>query len=83
MAGNLGFVTYVVSDATAFFARAAVGGSLRPAEAVHSAAVDDVHEEFATVIDTGELLKLAEASIPSEMPNSTRVVAIAPAGYGR
>jgi hypothetical protein len=35
------------------------------------------------VIDTGEILKLAEASIPSEMPKSTRVVAVAPVGYGR
>jgi nicotinamidase-related amidase len=57
MAGNLGFSTYVVSDATATFARLALDGTLRPAEAVHSAALSDLHEEFATVADTAEILK--------------------------
>jgi nicotinamidase-related amidase len=56
MAGNLGFHTYVVSDATAAFARPAMDGSLRPAEAVHSAALSDIHEEFATVVDMAEIL---------------------------
>jgi nicotinamidase-related amidase len=57
MAGNLGFTTYVVSDATATFARPNLDGTLRPAEAVHSAALSDLHEEFATVVDTAEILK--------------------------
>jgi nicotinamidase-related amidase len=59
MAGNLGFTTYVVSDATAAFARAALDGSVRSAEAVHSGALSDIHEEFATVVDTEEILKRA------------------------
>jgi nicotinamidase-related amidase len=57
MAGNLGFTTYVVSDATAAFDRLALDGTLRPAEAVHSAALSDLHEEFATVVNTEEVLK--------------------------
>jgi nicotinamidase-related amidase len=57
MAGNLGFMTFVVSDATAAFNRAALDGSLRPAEAVHAGALSDLHGEFATVIDTAEVLK--------------------------
>jgi nicotinamidase-related amidase len=57
MAGNLGFKTYVVSDATAAFARPALDGTLRNAEAVHSAALSDLHGEFATVVDTAEILK--------------------------
>jgi nicotinamidase-related amidase len=57
MAGNLGFKTYVVSDATAAFARPALDGSLRPAQAVHWAALSDLHQEFATVADTQEVLK--------------------------
>jgi len=57
MAGNLGFKTYVVSDATATFARTALDGTLRPAEAVHSAALSDLHQEFATVVDTDEVLE--------------------------
>jgi nicotinamidase-related amidase len=57
MAGNLGFKTFVVSDATASFARPALDGTLRPAEAVHSSALSDLHGEFATVVDTTEILK--------------------------
>ena len=57
MAGNLGFTTFVVSDATAAFARAFLDGGLRPAEAVHSAALSDLHGEFATVVDTAEVLR--------------------------
>lgn len=59
MAGNLGFTTIVVSDATAAFARPALDGSLRPAEAVHSGALSDINEEFATVLDTADVLKRA------------------------
>jgi nicotinamidase-related amidase len=61
MAGNLGFKTYVVSDATATFARPALDGTLRPAEAVHAAALSDLHQEFATVVDTAEILKRADS----------------------
>jgi nicotinamidase-related amidase len=56
MAGNLGFKTYVVSDATATFSRLALDGTLRSADAVHSAALSDLHEEFATVVDTAQIL---------------------------
>jgi nicotinamidase-related amidase len=59
MAGNLGFKTFVVSDATAAFSRTAIDGTPRPAEAVHSAALNDLHGEFATVVDTAEVLKRA------------------------
>jgi nicotinamidase-related amidase len=59
MAGNLGFNTYVVSDATASFARPALDGSSRSAEAVHSAALSDLHGEFATVVDTAEIMDMA------------------------
>jgi nicotinamidase-related amidase len=59
MAGNLGFTTYVVSDATAAFDRPALDGTPRSAEAVHSAALSDLHQEFATVLDTDEILTRA------------------------
>jgi nicotinamidase-related amidase len=61
MAGNLGFTTYVVSDATAAFARPALDGSLRHAESVHAGALSDLHGEFATVVDTAEVLQQVEA----------------------
>ena len=57
MAGNLGFRTFVVSDATATFSRLALDGTVRSAEAVHAAALSDLHEEFATIVDTAEILK--------------------------
>jgi nicotinamidase-related amidase len=52
MAGNLGFTTYVVADATATFDRAGADGRLRRAKDVHNAALGDLHEEFAEVVDT-------------------------------
>ncbi|WP_230531188.1 cysteine hydrolase family protein [Microvirga roseola] len=56
MAGNLGFDTYVVSDATATFERKGLDGRIRSAAEVHASALSDLHEEFATVVDTGTLL---------------------------
>jgi nicotinamidase-related amidase len=56
MAGNLGFVTYVVADATATFDRAGADGRLRSAEEVHNAALGDLHEEFAEVIDAASAI---------------------------
>jgi nicotinamidase-related amidase len=56
MAGNLGFKTFVVSDATATFDRVALDGTVRSADAVHSAALSDLHGEFATVVDMAEIL---------------------------
>jgi nicotinamidase-related amidase len=63
MAGNLGFTTFVVSDATAAFARAALDGSMRPAEAVHAGALSDLHGEFATVVDTADMLQRVGSAV--------------------
>lgn len=62
MAGNLGFTTYVVADATAAFDRPALDGRLRPAEEVHAAALSDLQGEFAAVIDTGSAMAAISAS---------------------
>lgn len=51
MAGNLGFKTFVVSDATATFDRAGADGRARKAEDVHNAALGDLQDEFAEVVD--------------------------------
>jgi nicotinamidase-related amidase len=56
MAGNLGFCTYVVSDATATFDRAGADGRLRSAAEVHNAALGDLAVEFATVVDSATVL---------------------------
>lgn len=52
MAGNLGFTTYVVADATATFDRARADGRPRAAEDVHNAALGDLQGEFAEVVDS-------------------------------
>lgn len=70
MAGNLGFTTYVISDATAAFSRAALDGSMRPAEAVHAGALSDLHGEFATVVDTADVLQRLAA--PTDAEESVR-----------
>lgn len=50
MAKNLGFETFVAADGTAAFDRTGLDGALRCAEAVHSAALSDLQDEFATIV---------------------------------
>ena len=61
MAGNLGFETYVVSDATATFDNTGPDGRLFPAQLLHDVALADLHGEFATVLGTEEVLRSLEA----------------------
>jgi nicotinamidase-related amidase len=61
MAGNLGYDSYVVADATATFERAHLDGRMRSAEEVHLAALSDLAGEFATVIGTEDALSAATA----------------------
>jgi nicotinamidase-related amidase len=56
MAGNLGFKTYVVSDATAAFEQVGIDGRKRPAVEVHYGALSDLQREFATIVDTASIL---------------------------
>src|SRR5579859_4041703 len=56
MAGNLGFTTYVVSDATATFDRRGPDGVLYRAEEIHAIELASLHGEFATVVATEQLL---------------------------
>ena len=56
MAGNLGFTTYVVEDATATFDRTGPDGTRYPAATVHALALARLHGEFATVLTTAQLL---------------------------
>jgi nicotinamidase-related amidase len=69
MAGNLGFETYVVADATATFDRRALDGALRHAEDVHAAALSDLQGEFATVVDTQSVI--AAMISPQKVVRST------------
>ena len=56
MAGNLGFTTYIVSDATAPFERTGPDGKHHTAEQMHDTALASVNEEFAIVVSTADLL---------------------------
>jgi nicotinamidase-related amidase len=55
-AGNYGFEAYVVADAVATFDRVGHNGKRYAAEDVHDISLANLNEEFATVLNTGELL---------------------------
>jgi len=52
MAGNFGFDTYLVSDATATFNKKGLDGQNFPAELIHETALASLNGEFATVVTT-------------------------------
>jgi nicotinamidase-related amidase len=55
MAGNLGFNTIVVADATATFDRTTYDGRLLPADEVYAYALASLNQEFAQVIESKQL----------------------------
>jgi nicotinamidase-related amidase len=61
LAGDLGFETWVLADATATHARRGPDGELIPAETMHRTALASLHEEFAEVLGTDEALARAFA----------------------
>ncbi|MBV5312623.1 MAG: cysteine hydrolase [Prolixibacteraceae bacterium] len=62
MAGNFGFDTFLVEDATATFCKKGTKGQLYSAEIIHETAIASLMDEFATVITTENLLKALEIS---------------------
>ncbi len=56
MAGNYGYQTYLVADATATFNKKGINGENYPAALMHDTALASLNEEFATVLTTDELL---------------------------
>jgi len=52
MAGNLGFRTIVVADATATFGASGYDGTFYDAEQVHKVALASLHNEFAQVVES-------------------------------
>jgi nicotinamidase-related amidase len=57
MAGNLGFKTYLVEDATFTFGRNDWNGVYRTADEVHAMSLANLHGEYCTVARTEEVLK--------------------------
>lgn len=62
MAANLGFVTYIVTDATATFDRIAPDGRKWSADDIHSSALASLHGEFATALSSDEILSCLKAA---------------------
>ncbi|QTD42075.1 cysteine hydrolase family protein [Sporosarcina sp. Te-1] len=60
MSGNLGFDTYLVSDATAAFGLKDHNGTYFDAETIHNTSLATLHEEFATILTTEQILSLFE-----------------------
>lgn len=56
MAGNLGFESFLVADATAAFELTGPDGRRFTAEEVHAGALAALHGEFATVVMTNSVL---------------------------
>ena len=60
MAGNMGYTVYLVSDATAAFQLTNPDGALCDAETVHRVSLTALHNEFAEIVNTESMLRLAE-----------------------
>jgi len=56
MAGNLGYKTFLVADATATFNKTGFDEQNYPAELIHETALASLNNEFATIITT-DLIK--------------------------
>ncbi|QBA63616.1 cysteine hydrolase family protein [Muriicola soli] len=58
MAGNFGYHTFVISDATATFDIVSPKGLRYEASLVHEITLANLHNEFAAVLDTSDLISL-------------------------
>jgi nicotinamidase-related amidase len=63
MAGNLGFETYLVEDATFTVGRKDWRGAWRTADEVHAMSLANLDGEYCTVVRTREILDAVEAAI--------------------
>jgi len=61
MAGNLGFDTHLVRDATWTFDRIGPDGEKHSAEAIHAMTLSNVSGEFARIVTTDDVLASFEA----------------------
>lgn len=57
MAGNFGYETYLISDATATFDRIGINGEKYDSETIHLTSLASLNEEFATILDSEKLLE--------------------------
>lgn len=57
MSGNLGYKTYLISDATAAFGMRDHHGRLIEAGVIHHLSLATIHDEFATVLNTQQFIQ--------------------------
>jgi nicotinamidase-related amidase len=69
MGGNMGFDVYVVSDATSTFDRVGPDGTTYRAEVIHEVNLASLHNEFATVVNTDNILERLRSMNRSASPN--------------
>ncbi len=60
MAGNLGFMTYLVEDAVATFNKTGANGQKYSAQLIHDTAIASLKDEFATIVTTNSILETQE-----------------------
>lgn len=63
MAGNLGFTTFVVADASAALEHTGPDGRVWDAETVHAVSLATLSEEFATIVDTDAMVEAAKGVV--------------------
>lgn len=63
-AADLGFSVTLVSDATATYAKTGIDGTVYEPELIHNTAMASLKNEFATIMDTSELLHKLKSSDP-------------------
>ncbi|WP_347551454.1 cysteine hydrolase family protein [Pseudalkalibacillus hwajinpoensis] len=56
MSGNLGFKTFLISDATAAYGLTDQNGIYHKPECIHDITLATLHEEFATIFSTEQLI---------------------------
>lgn len=69
MAGNFGYETFLVEDATATFDKKSFDGESFPAALIHQTALASIHNEFATVVKTADIIEAVNA-IKKDKPKS-------------
>ena len=72
-AGNLGFKTVVVSDATFAFAMRDYGGVQRSAEEVHAMSLANLTGEYAEIVTTRDMLDRIDAGDGGGLPDGAAV----------
>lgn len=60
MAGNYGYNTFLISDATATFDKIGINGETYDSDLMHYSALASLKDEFATILSSGELLALLD-----------------------